>query len=112
MIYLREVLTETLGVESAAIPTNSFVTWNNLYQAGKSTKSVEDRRLRLKHGQIQECTKESKVAIVWLNTDDMLVDCLTKREGKTNDLMDRVITQSQIPLGTDSKNRIFALFWS
>ena len=37
MIYLREVLTETLGVEAAAIPTNSFVTWNNLYQAGKST---------------------------------------------------------------------------
>ena len=45
-IYLREVLAETLGVEATAIPIKHFIDSNNLYQAAKSTKSVEDRRLR------------------------------------------------------------------
>ena len=68
-IYLREVLAETLGVEALAIPIKSFIDSNNLYQVAKSTKSVEDRRLRLNITQIQECVKERKVKITWVKAD-------------------------------------------
>ena len=92
----REVVAETLVVEVTAITIKHFIDSNNLYQAAKSTKSVEDRRLRLGIVQIQECVKESKVKIVWVKADKMLADCLTKRGGKTEGLMD-VITSGILP---------------
>ena len=91
-IYLREVLAETFGMEAAAFPINSLVDSNNLYQAAKSTKLAEDTRLRLDITQIQTCVKGSKVKIVWVKTDDMLADCLIKRGGKTDGLMDIITT--------------------
>ena len=90
-IYLREGLAKTLGVEAVAIPIKSFIDSNNLNQAVKSTKSMEDKRLRLDITQIQECGKKSKVKVIWVQADNMLADCLTKRGGKSDRLMD-VIT--------------------
>ena len=90
-IYLREVLAETLGVEATALPIKSFIDSNNLYQAAKLTKSVEDRRLRLDIAQIEECVKKSGVKVLWVQADEMLAYCLTKRGGKADGLMD-VIT--------------------
>ena len=45
-IYLRAVLAETHGVNEAVIPIKTFIDSNNLYQAVKSTKFMEDKRLR------------------------------------------------------------------
>ena len=102
---LREVLAETLGLEASAIPIKSFVDSNNLYQAAKLTKSVVDRRLRINIVQIQECVKESKVEIIWVKTDDMLVDCMTKRGGKPDGLI-TVITALILPSIKEAKK-----FW-
>ena len=90
------MLAETLRLDESAIPIKSYIHSNNPYQVIKSTKSVEDRRLRLDIAQIQECVKESKVEIAWVKADKMLADCLTKRGGKTDGLMD-VITSGILP---------------
>ena len=58
------------------------------------TKSMEEGRLRLNNAQNQECVEESNVDNVWVKTDDMLADCLTKRGGKTNNLIDAGVLSS------------------
>ena len=77
-------------MEASANPIKSIVNSNNLYQATKSTKSLVDI------AQIQKCVKESKVQIFWVKTDDMLADCMTKRGGKTDGLVD-MITPGVLP---------------
>ena len=56
-IYLRSILAEIMGKREKEIPIPSYMDSNNLYQAVYSTKLVEDKRLRLDIGQVQEYIK-------------------------------------------------------
>ena len=101
-IYLRAVLTETLGVDELAIPIHSYIDSNNLHQAINSTKFVEDKWLRLDIAQIQECVAEHKVTVKWVGAADMIADCLTKRGVKADALLD-VITSGFLPREDEKK---------
>ena len=86
-IFLRALLTETLGVEDSKIPIRSYIDSNDLFQAIKSTKFVEDKRQRLDIALIKQDVEEQAVEVRWVETGDMLADPLTKNTVKADQLM-------------------------
>ena len=69
---------------------------NNLYQAVYSTKFVENKWLKLDIAQVQECIKKEALQVRWVQSSDMLADCLTRRGVHPDKLMD-VIKTGEMP---------------
>ena len=90
------ILPETLGINALEIPIKAHIDSNNLYQAIISTKFVEDKRLRLDIAQIQEEVQDQKVQVLWVKSESMLADCLTKRNAKADTLME-VLKTGKMP---------------
>ena len=91
-IYLRAILAKIMGKKVKEIPIYSYVDSNNLYQAVYSTKFVEDKWLRLDIAQVQECIKKEALQVRWVQSSNMLADCLTKRGVNLDKLMDVIKT--------------------
>ena len=62
--FLRAVLTEIMNVEMKNIPMIAHVDSKNLYEAVRSTKFVEDKKLRLDITQIQKAVVTENVEII------------------------------------------------
>ena len=103
-IFLRALLTETLGVEDSKIPIRSYIDSNDLFQAIKSTKFVEDKRQRLDIALIKQDVEEQAVEVRWVETGDMLADPLTKNTVKADQLM-TVLESGRLPVGVTEIQR-------
>ena len=90
--FLRAILAEIMNVEMKSIPMIAHVDSKNLYEAIRSTKFVEDKKLRLDIAQIQEAVTTENVEIKWVPTGEMIADCLTKRGVKTDKILENLET--------------------
>ena len=86
--FLRAILAEIMNAEMKSIPMIAHVDSKNLYEAIRSTKFVEDKKLRLDIAQIQEAVVTENVEIKWVPTGDMIADCLTKRGVKSDKILE------------------------
>ena len=81
-----------MNVEMKSIPMIAHVDSKNLYEAIRSTKFVEDKKLRLDIAQIQEAVVTENVEIKWVPTGEMIADCLTKRGVKSEKILENLET--------------------
>ena len=86
--YLKTLLQEITG-QNSGFPIILKTDSRNLYDAVHSTKTLEDRRLK-----IDICSLRQKLAkgeiqtIEWIRKDYQLADCLTKLEAPTSKLIE------------------------
>ena len=70
------------------IPIHVFTDNKPLEQCIRSTKQVQERRLRVDIGEIQRLIEDKEIVdISWISTNDMLSNSLTKRDVKTEKLV-------------------------
>ena len=95
-IYLRGILAEVLEKEEKEIPMVSYVSSNNLYQAVHSNKFVEDKKMRLDIAQVRECIEEERLEVSWIQAEEMLARCLTRKGADGSKLM-TVLKKGKLP---------------
>lgn len=80
-VYCRQILSEILYRDpgSRVIEVYGFVDNKQLHDQISSTKQCADKRLRLDIAEIQETVNREINDIKWIQTSDMLADCLTKK---------------------------------
>ena len=95
VFYLKTLLQEITG-QNSGFPFILKTDSRNLYDAVHSTKTLEDRRLK-----IDICSLRQKLAkgeiqtIEWIRKDYQLADCLTKLEAPTSKLIEVLPTLRQ-----------------
>ncbi len=97
-IYMRQLISETLynDPKSRVIPIYGFVDNMQLFEQITSSKQSQDKRVRLDIAEIQECVQKQDIEnIFWIPTQDMLADCLTKRNADSMKLAE-VLESGQI----------------
>ena len=89
-IYVRQILSEILygNPKMRVIPIEGFIDSKQLYDQITSTKQCEEKRLRLDVSEIQQCVESGEVEeIHWIPTNQMLADCLTKKNANCEHLI-------------------------
>ena len=97
-IYIRQLLSEILYNDptSKVLPIFGFVDNMQLFEQVTSTKQSHDKRIRLDISEIQESVQGSEIEnILWIPTQNMLADCLTKRNADSEKLT-QVLETGQI----------------
>ena len=88
-IYTRQLICETLYNDSRAkvIPVYGYVDNMQLFEQITSTKQASDKRIRLDMAEIQQSVQNQDIEnILWAPTNEMLADCLTKRNADSSKL--------------------------
>lgn len=79
-LYLKKVILQIMSLNQKDLPVIGIVDHKGLWEAVRSTKLVEDRRLRIEIASVKECLQRGEVMEVRLcSTTEMLADCLTKK---------------------------------
>ena len=79
-IYLKQIVMELTTVDGDSIPIEAFVDNQSVEDALYSTKSADDKRLRIDIGSIKQMlTTEDVAKIQWIPGDKMIANGLTKR---------------------------------
>jgi hypothetical protein len=87
-IYLRGIVTELFGKPEKSLPIIAYVDNKSVTQALSSTKLVDDKRLRIDIASIKQCMERSEIsAVKWVQGDEQLANCLTKRGASGYQLM-------------------------
>lgn len=87
-IYLKQIIMELTAVNEDCIPIEAYVDSQSVEDALYSTKSVDDKRLRIDIGSIKQMLTTEEVAkIQWIPGDKMIANSLTKRGAPTYDLL-------------------------
>lgn len=87
-IYLKQIIMELTGADNESIPVEALVDNKSVEDAIYSTKSVDDKRLRIDVGSIKEMLNKKEVAKVqWIPGEKMLANALTKRGASSFDLL-------------------------
>ena len=84
-IYIQTLLKEMLP--SRSIPIDAFVDNKSLVDAIRSTKLVDDRRLRIDIGSLKQTLENEIRNIIWIPGDEQLANCLTKKGAKSDALL-------------------------
>ena len=94
-IYVREMVTTVMNF-TQAIPITAYVDNKSVIQALRSTKMVDDKRLRLDIASIKENLIKNDIhEINWVSGDKQLANCMTKHGASPYDLM-KVITNGKL----------------
>ena len=97
-IYLKSILAQILSTEPASLPVICITDHQGLWESVRSTKLVEDRRLRIEIAAIKECLLRKDVSEVRLcPSAEQLADCLTKKGADGRKLLS-VLQQGSISL--------------
>jgi len=79
-LYLKKVLFQIMSLSSKQLPVIGIVDHKGLWEAVRSTKLVEDRRLRIEIASVKESLQRGEIMEIRLcSSGDMLADCLTKK---------------------------------
>ena len=85
-IYLKQIVMELTAVDGDSIPIETFVDNQSVEDALYSTKSVDEKWLRIDIESIKQMLTTEKVAkIQWIPGDKMIANGLTKRGAQTYD---------------------------
>ena len=86
--YLKTILQEITG-QNTGYPIILKTDSRNLHDAVHSTKTIEDRRLKVDICSLrQKLANEEIKSIQWINKELQLADCLTKLEAPTSKLIE------------------------
>ena len=89
IVYIKAVLEQLFGTRVRDIPTLVLSDCKNLTQAIRSTSLVEDPWLIPDIAVIKDAVGDKTVNEVrWVNSKDMLADCLTKAGASGSSLME------------------------
>ena len=97
-IYLKTLLSELLYNSSSIkiIPIIGIIDNKQLHDSIYSTKSADDKRLRIDLAEIQEMLEKGEVTqIKWVPTQDNISDCLTKK-GVCADKLNSVLETGEL----------------
>ena len=84
-VYLARILQEISGCGNLKI--RSFVDNKSLVESLHSSRSVEDRRLRIDIAVLRDMLERGEVAeVAWVDASGQLADCLTKKGASTGQL--------------------------
>ena len=87
-IYLKQIIRELTAADDANIPIEAFVDNKSVEDAIYSTKSVDDKRLRIDVGSIKEMLRKKEIEKVqWIPGEKMMANTLTKRGASSFDLL-------------------------
>ena len=81
-IYTRQLLSEILynDPRSMVIPIFCIIDNMQLYDQIESSTQPHDKRIRLDMAELREAVESRQIAnFVWVPTQEMLADCLTKK---------------------------------
>ena len=88
VIYLKETAMELTAVDGDSIPIEALVDNQSAEDALYSTKSVDEKWLRIDIGSIKQMLTTGEVAkIQWIPGDKMIANGLTKQGTQTYDLL-------------------------
>jgi hypothetical protein len=79
-MYNRRMICDLMDVQERNLPITGYVDNKSVVEAIHSTKSVDDKRLRIDIGAIRQSLESGEIkSIKWCPGSDQLADCLTKR---------------------------------
>ena len=86
--YIKTLLQEVTGLNTG-FPITLKTDSRNLYDAVYSTKTLDDRRLKIDICSLRQKLAKGEIqAIEWISKDFQLADCLTKLEAPTSKLIE------------------------
>ena len=87
-LYQKEILCQILSLSSSNLPIVGMTDNEGLWQAVRSTKLVDDRRLRIELAGVKENLQRGDIReIRWCCSAEMLADCLTKKNADGRKLL-------------------------
>ncbi len=87
-LYQKEILCQILSLSKNDLPIVGVVDHQGLWEAVRSTKLVEDRRLRIELAGVKESLQRGEIMEIRLCTSgEMLADCLTKKNADGRKLL-------------------------
>ena len=96
MVYIKEVLKESVGEKAANIPMEMFTDSRNLYKSVMSTSLVSNPRLRTDVAKLQESLRTGEVSRINLVPgQEMIADCLTKK-GASSEHLKRILQKGKV----------------
>ena len=97
-IYLKQIIMELTAADNASIPIEALVENRSVEDAIYSTKSVDDKRLRVDVGSIKEMLNKKEVMKVpWIPGEKMIANALTKCGASSFDLL-RCIQEGRLAI--------------
>ena len=79
-LYLKTILLQVLSLQAKSLPIIAYIDHQGLWESLRSTKLVEDRRLRVEIAGIKQSLQREEVKDVRLcSSAEQLADCLTKK---------------------------------
>ena len=88
--YVGSIITEILyrGANCNKIPINCYIDNRSLYENLHSTKSVNEKRLRIDIAAVKEMMQKGEISKVkWIEASNQLSDCLTKKGASSKKLI-------------------------
>ena len=80
-IYIATLIVEILGKESERVPVKCYVDNKSLVDSIYSTKSVEDKQLRINIAVLRDLVSKGDIqSVSWVRSSAQLADVLTKRD--------------------------------
>lgn len=95
-LYYRQTLEDIFGIEKDSLPITAFIDNKSVTEALKSTKLVDDKRLRLDIASIREMTQNNNIQVKWCPGKSQLANSMTKRGASGLELMS-MLQRGRIP---------------
>ena len=93
-IYLSELLSEIIYNRTKKIPVHAFTDNKSLFQSAQSTTAIQDRRLRIEMAIMRECVEKEDITLSWIESENQLADCLTKKGCDSRKLLARILNMT------------------
>ena len=85
-----KLLSEILYSSDVKVPVEAITDCYSLLEAAHSTKSIDDRRLRIELAMLRESILKKEIELIWINTGNQLADCLTKSGSNPKMLVEHI----------------------
>ena len=86
-LYIRHMMREILHFSAEQLQIHAYIDSKSLLEALRSTKLVDDRRLRIDIGAMKQAIEREITSVNWISGKDMLANPLTKRGADGSDLL-------------------------
>ena len=86
--YISQLLSAVHKCERP--PVSALTDSESLFEISSTTKSVQDRRLRIEISAIREMCERKEIQLLWVDSKNQLSDVLTKKGATSNNLMKTV----------------------
>ena len=85
--YFISQLDEESKLLSPSTQTHTYTDNKCLYDSANTTSQIADKRLRVEMSTIREMKDKGEVIMHWIDKENPIADCLTKKGTKCNNLL-------------------------